>query len=109
LLSLFGGWKSGFVDPSKVMYEIELLEGNEKSGFKPPVQNKYPPLKGLWHKHYHQQGLQSFSMNIKNGLKRHGIPWFEQKIADAKATGEVQYLTAESKNEINDLIADVVD
>jgi hypothetical protein len=52
-LGLFGGFKSGHVDPAKVVHEIRALEGvGRPSQLKPPIQNKHPPLKGLWHKHY---------------------------------------------------------
>jgi len=109
LLNLFCGWKSGFVDPSKVTHEIELLEGREKGGFKPPVQNKHPPLKGLWHKHYPRQGLRSLCINLEHGLNKYGIPLLEQKAAGIKAASEARYLTAEIKRDINELIDDAID
>ncbi len=52
-LSLYAGLKSGHLDPAKVVHEIRALEGvGRPSQLKPPIQNKHPPLKGLWHKHY---------------------------------------------------------
>ncbi|MDY7790775.1 hypothetical protein U0E10_23055 [Burkholderia ubonensis] len=105
LMSLFGGWKAGTVDPSKVVHEIMLLEKGEPSTLKPPIQNRHPPLKGLWHKHYLEQGIPSLAMNVKKGLSKYGMPFFKQKIAEAKAAGETRYLTAD---DIQMLAADVV-
>lgn len=105
LLSLFGGWKSGTVDPYKVVREIRLLEIGEASVLKPPIQNRYPPLKGLWHKHYLDQGLASLAMNVQKGLRMYGIPYMDQKIADAEAARETRYFTAE---DVHALTADLV-
>ncbi|CAD6529247.1 hypothetical protein LMG27952_02278 [Paraburkholderia hiiakae] len=105
LLSLFGGWKSETVDPHKVVHEIRLLENGEASTLKPPIQNCHPPLKGLWHKHYLEQGLASLAKNVARGLHRHGMPYFDQKIAEAEAAGETRYMTPE---DLQALAADVV-
>lgn len=105
LLSLFGGWKSGMVDPRKVVHEIKLLENGEASTLKPPIQNRHPPLKGLWHKHYLEDGLASLAMNVKKGLKAYGMPYFDRKIAEAEAAGETRYMTDE---DLQALAADVV-
>lgn len=105
LLSLFGGWKSGMVDPHKVIHEIKLLEIGEASVLKPPIQNRHPPLKGLWHKHYLEQGLASLAKNVKKGLNKYGIPYFDQKIAEAQAAGETRYMTTD---DVQALAADVV-
>ncbi|SOE86966.1 hypothetical protein SAMN05446935_7501 [Burkholderia sp. YR290] len=105
LMSLFGGWKSGVVDPNKVIHEIKLLENGETSTLKPPIQNRHPPLKGLWHKHYLEQGLASLAKNVARGLHKHGMPYFDQKIAEAKAAGETRYVTPE---DLQALTADVV-
>jgi hypothetical protein len=60
LLTLFAAFKAGRIDPSEVAAEIEALEKGEFTGLKPPIQNRHPPLKGLWHKHYMQAGIGSF-------------------------------------------------
>ena len=52
LLSLFGAFKAGRINPFQLAREIEALEKGEATGLKPPIQNRHPPLKGLWHKHY---------------------------------------------------------
>ncbi|MCP2089332.1 UNVERIFIED_ORG: hypothetical protein J2Y81_005419 [Paraburkholderia sediminicola] len=95
VLHLFGGWKSGFQGPEKIIREIEALEAGVSTGLKPPVQNKYPPLKGLWHKHYLQDGLPSLAMNVQLAMKKYGMPFFEQKIREAEEAGEERYITAD--------------
>ena len=95
VLHLFGGWKSGFQGPEKIMHEIKALEAGISTGFKAPIQNKYPPLKGLWHKHYLQDGLPSLAMNVHLAHQKYGIPYFEQKIREAQEAGEDRYMTAE--------------
>lgn len=57
VLALYGGVQSGQLNPAKVVYEIRGLEGiGPPSRLMPPFQNKHPPLKGLWHKHYMEDG-----------------------------------------------------
>ncbi|MBP0624016.1 hypothetical protein [Cupriavidus consociatus] len=95
VLHLFGGWKSGFQEPGKIIREIEALEAGVSTGLKAPIQNRHPPLKGLWHKHYLQDGLPSLAKNIQLALKKYGMPYFEQKICEAEEAGEVRFMTAE--------------
>jgi hypothetical protein len=106
LLSLYGGLKAGTVDPNQVIYEIAALEGlGPVSKTKPPVQNKYPPLKGLWHKHYRESGLPSLGMNVKKGLGRYGIPFFEKKMREAEEAGEVRHVKLA---DLDAIVADMV-
>jgi hypothetical protein len=103
---LFGGFKSGRLNPTKVVHEIRALEGvGPPSRLKPPIQNRHPPLKGLWHKHYMEDGIRSMAMNVEKGLKRHGIPLFQQKIQEAEAAGEERYMAPE---DIPSLVNDVI-
>ncbi len=102
LLSLFGAYKADRIDPFQVAAEIEALEKGETTGLKPPIQNRYPPLKGLWHKHYMQPGMASLATNMQHGLKQFGIPYFAQKVREAQEAGEKRYL-------ILDDIAPIVD
>lgn len=96
VIQLFAGFMSGTQNFNKVIREIEALEGiREASRFKPPIQNKHPPLKGLWHKHYMQDGIASMARNIRQGLVRHGIPLFTQRVEDAAAAGELRYVSVE--------------
>lgn len=92
IANLLGGALSGIQNPAKIVREIELLEAGEAGQFKQPIQNRHPPLKGLWHKHYMQGGLPSLAMNIDNGLNWYGMPFFEQKIREAEEAGELRYL-----------------
>lgn len=95
VLHLFGGWKSGFQGPEKIIHEIKALEAGVSTAFKAPIQNKHPPLKGLWHKHYLQDGLPSLAKNVQLAHRKYGMPYFEQKIREAQEAGEERYMTAE--------------
>lgn len=94
LLELFGATQSGMLNPAKVVSQIRVLEGVEASrGLKVATQFKHPPLQGLWHQHYLEDGLPSMARNIQKALRKFGLPWVEQKIADAKTSGEDRYFT----------------
>jgi len=86
--NLYGGALSSTQNPAKIVREIELLEQGELGQLKQPIQNRYPPLKGLWHKHYMQDGLPSLAMNVRKGLDRYRIPVFQQMIDEAEKAGE---------------------
>jgi hypothetical protein len=96
VLDLFGGTMSGRRNPAKVMREIRALEGiGPPSAMKPPIQNKHPPLKGLWHKHYFGEGVPAVAANVGKGLSRFGMPYADQKIREAKEAGEERFFTPE--------------
>lgn len=95
LLSVFAAYKAGRVDPGQVAREIDALEKGETTGLKPPIQNRHPPLKGLWHKHYMQPGMASLAMNMQHGLKQYGIPYLAKKVQEAKESGEERFFTIE--------------
>jgi hypothetical protein len=96
VLQLFGGYASRRRHPRKVIREIEALEGiGASSRFKPPIQNKHPPLKGLWHKHFMQDDMRSLAINFMHGLKRYGMPLFEQRAREAAEVGETRYVSVE--------------
>jgi len=95
LLSFFGAYKAGRINPFQVAREIEALEKGETTGLKPPIQNRHQPLKGLWHKHYMQPGMASLAMNIQHGLKQYGIPYLAKKVQESKESGEERYFTIE--------------
>jgi len=106
VIQLFGGFKSRTQNYNKVIREIEALEGiRAASRLKPPIQNKHPPLRGLWHKHYMQDGIASMARNIQHGLRRHGIPLFTQRAEEAAADGKLRYV---SQEDIGALAHDVV-
>lgn len=100
------GFKSGHLNPAKVIREIEALEGlGEPSLLKPPILNKHPPLKGLWHKHYLEDGVGAMAFNLRKGLGKYGLPLFSQYIREATTTGEERFLNAEDCNAIvNDAV-----
>jgi hypothetical protein len=106
VLGLFGGFKSGHLNPAKVVHEIQALEGiGNPSRLKPPTQFKDPPLKGLWHKHYLPDGLLSMAINIKNGLKLYGLPVARQRAREAQEAGEERYFSIEDvKSLANDAV-----
>jgi hypothetical protein len=93
---LYMGMKANAIDPWKVAHEIDALEGiGRSSQLKAPIRNRFPPLKGLWHKHYQQSGIRSLAMNIQKALKRYGLPYAQQKAKEAKESGELHYFSAE--------------
>lgn len=105
VLQLFAGWKSGRQGPEKIIHEIQALESGTTTGFKAPIKNKHPPLKGLWHKHYLQDGLVSLTKNVKLAHDKYGLPFFEQKVREAKEAGEKRFITADDARAIaNDFV-----
>lgn len=83
-------------NPAKIIREIEALEGiGRPSQLKPPTQFNRPPLKGLWHEHYVEDGLRSTAINVKKGLSIYGSPLFRQHMQEAQDAGEVRYVTQE--------------
>ncbi|MCE4073415.1 MULTISPECIES: hypothetical protein [Pseudomonas] len=95
----------GRLNPGRVIDEIQALEGLRESTTKAPTQFSRVPLKGLWHKHHTVDGIPSLAKNLKNALNRHGMPWFEQKIQEAKEAGEERYLSVE---DVPALVDDIV-
>lgn len=94
VLGLFGGFKSKHLNPANVMHEIKALEGiGTSSQMKPATPFKHPPLKGLWHKHYLEDGLSATARNIKKGLDRYGIPLFKERILEAQEAGKERYVS----------------
>jgi hypothetical protein len=106
VFGLWGGFKSGSLNPAKVVNEIRVLEGiGSPSRLKAPVEFKHPPLKGLWHKHYLPDGIRSMAWNIQKGLNKYGLPLFKQRIADAEAAGVERHVSFE---DIPSLVDDAV-
>lgn len=106
VLGLFGGSKSGHQNPAKIIREIEALEGiGGPSSLKPPSRFNRPPLKGLWHKHYLEDGLRSTAINALKGLNRYGSPFFRQRMQEAADAGEVRYMT--TQQDINTVAHDI--
>ena len=93
LLQLYAGATSGALNSAKVIHEIACLEGaGRQSKLKPPTRfERRPALRGLWHKHYLQDGIASMALNLRRGIKQHGIPVLKKMIDDAAATGEQRH------------------
>jgi hypothetical protein len=88
VLGLFGGLKSGHLNPAKVVYEIQALEGIGKpSHLKRPEPFRHPPLKGLWHKHYLEDGRRAVVLNFQRALKKYSLPLAKQRIREAQKAG----------------------
>jgi hypothetical protein len=62
-LQLYGGARSGHLNPAKVVHEIVGLERGGPSQLKGSSQFRHPPLKGLWHKHL-PDGVQDFAKKV---------------------------------------------
>ena len=106
LLQIYGGAKSGHQNSAKIIREIEALEGYEPASLsKPPAQFNYPPLKGLWHKHYLQDELASFAMNVEHGLKKYGIPVFKRRCLEARKGNEKFLSPADIPIIVNDVLS----
>ena len=94
LLELFGGAQSGTLNPAKVVSQIEALEGvGVGGGLKPATPFKHPPLNGLWHQHYLEDGLPSMARNLSKGIDRFVLPWLKRQATEADAAGEEKSLT----------------
>lgn len=59
--------------PEKIASAITELEGKGTCGTKKAIKFRKPPLKGLWHKHYVNDGIPSMVENIENELKKNEI------------------------------------
>ena len=107
LLDLLYGFESSTINIDAVMHEVNFLEGlNDNSKTKEQSQFRRPPLQGLWHKHYEDTSLSGLAMNVKNALNSYSIPYFEEKIIEARESGEERYMTAEDiKYIVNDAVS----
>lgn len=96
LLQLYAGTTAGTLNPAKVIHEISALEGvGPASKLKPPSQfERNPDLRGLWHKHNLQNGLASMALNVRRGIRQHGIPILQKMVDEAADAGEVRYFEA---------------
>lgn len=96
VLQLFGAFKSNMLNPAKVVCEIQALEGiGRPSQLKRPIQFKYPPLKGLWHKHYLPDGLRPTALNVQNALSKHGIPWLIERVREVQEASEERAISVD--------------
>lgn len=96
LLQLYAGATSGRLNPAKVIDEIISLEGaGQASKLKPATRfERHAALRGLWHKHYLQDGLASMVVNVERGIRVNGIPILQKMTDEAAAAGEERYFEA---------------
>jgi len=106
LMDIFSAFENGGINIGAVMHELKHLEGKTpESKTKAPTEFKRTPLKGLWHKHYYDTSIPGLVHNIKNALNNYSIPYFEEKILEAKESGEERFMSAE---DISLIVNDVV-
>lgn len=105
-LALLNFAQSGVLNPARVVREIRALEGiGPPSKLKLPIQNKHPPLKGLWHKHFLQDGQHGMGINIQKGLRRYHLPQVQKLAEEAAAAGEQPYFIPEGLKALaNDIV-----
>ncbi len=105
LLDLFFGTQSFGLYPLTVIDEIKSLEKQGVSKTKPATPFRGSHLEGLWHKHYMNGDVASLAQNVKNALYEYGIPFFQEKIMEAKSAGEERFVTKEDVPKIvNDVL-----
>ncbi len=63
-----------------------------RSKLKAETEFMRPPLKGLWHKHYLPNNIQSFARNLINSIKVEGLPSLDELAHEAEVTNEERYL-----------------
>lgn len=72
------------------MDELCHLEGNGPGSVtKAPTPFTRKPLAGLWHKHYRQEGIRSFAINLQKALHKYGIPELESRVRPADQAPEI--------------------
>ncbi len=94
-LQLFAAFEARRLDPSRVVREIEYLEGSRASHTKPATPFTGPHLRGLWHKHFMPNGIPTIARNLRNAIYEYGLPWLEDQVREAQASGEERYLSDE--------------
>lgn len=98
LLLLYGLYylgNAGRLNPAKVMEEIKALEGLRQSSRTKPASifRRNQPLKGLWHKHYLEDGMSSMAINLQKGMRKYGIPCAKRMVEEAQESGEERYFS----------------
>lgn len=103
LLDLFFAFENRTINLDSLLHEVNFLEGKlNQSKTKPASQFLRPPLQGLWHKHFFDTSVSGLAQNVKNALNNYSIPYFAQKIEEAKKSGEENYMTEEDISHIVD-------
>lgn len=103
LLDLFCMFKEG-LPSARVIDEIIMLEeGACQSRLKPPTQFKYPPLRGLWHKHFLFNVLTTIAKSTQIGLKSILTKQVRKDLYSARKEGE-QVVRAYIKKITHDMV-----
>ena len=102
LFELYHWGHAGRLNPGKVIEEIEFLEGLRQFIRSKPasVFDRNKPLRGLWHKHYLEDGLPSMAKNLRKGLMRYGIPCADRMVQDTEESGEERYFSRQDVMQI---------
>lgn len=83
-----------------IIEEIAYLEGlNTQTLTKPATQYKYPPLKGLWHKHYHQ---------AQHLIKNSGLYWGINDSSKIQDYGKLDKMISNTIKECNLKTGDIL-
>lgn len=83
-----------------IIEEIAYLEGlNNQTLTKPATQYKYPPLKGLWHKHYHQ---------AQHLIKNSGLYWGINDSSKIQDYGKLDKMISNTIKECNLKTGDIL-
>jgi hypothetical protein len=94
--------ENGTTNVATIFHAIGSLEGahkNRPERTRPPSLFRRPPLKGLWHKHFHQGTIPSLALNLQN----HWNGRLDQLIGEHFHIGEV--VTQEA---VSSLVHDLV-
>lgn len=76
------------INPFEVLRSIDELEGLVSgSRIKPLTKFKYPPIKGLWHKHFF--AARFIAHNIRSGLGRNGLEEIAREVLGSSADGVI--------------------
>jgi hypothetical protein len=102
VLQLFASYSARYLNPYKVLHEIGALEQSATTRMKAATPFTGPHLRGLWHKHFLPDGIPSIARNVMNGLKDYGLPWLEERVRQAQASGKEEFMTTDDVRSIAD-------
>jgi len=79
---------AGWLDPIRVIHQIEALEGARVTTMKSATAFRGAHLSGLWHQHFLPNGVAAIARNVRNALSHYGIPSAVKRVREAQAAGE---------------------
>jgi hypothetical protein len=77
----------------RIAREIHGLETGSPSMTKEETQFTGTPLRGLWHKHYLPDGIGAFAINLRNGLKKDGLPLLDGLLREVTESEKECYVS----------------